>query len=558
MRRGICGQPSIGYESNLSTGTTRILFCQAKVKVKNRQNPPSNMTSRDEAMPDAGAALENDELNEGNQIRISFVLDASVGTKETPDGEPLEVPGDPISVPATTRRRGLSAIVNHLLDRKVEKDAKGGSDGESGSDSDSDSESDDEDKLPSIAFDFLVNGRLLRTGIEAAARREGLSLETAVRVHYFPAARAPTADGDSEELPDWITAMSSSCCSSTGGNAASAAKADNVLFAGTADGAIRAFGCDEGGISELSTIGAHAGPIKCIASLPDDTTTSSSGTGGCLVASGSIDQTLVMHHMDKKKLALHSVFSGGHTNSICSVALMRQSAGRAVMASGDWDGNLSVWKVPSTGSGVGSSSSNNKASKKKQKTSSASATAVEVEEVRPSVSWKAHASNISGMAYTHGSNGTKLITGSWDHSLKVHDLERQDCILTLNGSRVVTALGRCHNSDVVASAHPDCIVRLWDMRVHTKAGAEATSVSDTTLRPSHKAWVTDVKWSPTDPYVLATTSHDGTVKVWDIRSSLPLHTVRAHPKGEKGLCLSYTDGIIYSGGSDCVVKRFVC
>jgi len=67
-----------------------------------------------------------------------------------------------------------------------------------------------------------------------------------------------------------------------------------------------------------------------------------------------------------------------------------------------------------------------------------------------------------------------------------------------------------------------------------------------------------VKWSPTDPYVLATTSHDGTVKVWDIRSSLPLHTVRAHPKGEKGLCLSYTDGIIYSGGSDCVVKRFVC
>ena len=503
---------------------------------------PINMT-KDEAMPDAGATLDNDELNEGNQIRISFVLDASVGTKETPDGEPLEVPSDPIAVPATTRRRGLSAIINHLLDRKVEKDAKDGSDDESSSDGDSDS--DDEDKLPSITFDFLVNGRLLRTGIEAAARREGLSLETAVKVHYFPAARAPTGEGESEELPDWITAMSSCCTSAASGSTA------DVLFAGTADGAIRAFGCDQGGITELSTIGAHAGPIKCIASLPDVDNAS-----GCLVASGSIDQTLVMHRMEKNKLALHSVFSGGHTNSICSVALMRQSEGKAVTASGDWDGNLSVWKVPSAGDGIGRST--NKASKKKQKTSSASAMAVEVEEVRPSSSWKAHASNISGMAYTHGSNGTKLITGSWDHSLKVHDLERQDCILTLNGSRVVTALGRCHNSDVVASAHPDCTVRLWDMRVHTKAGAESTSVSDTTLRPSHKAWVTDVQWSPTDPYVLATTSHDGTVKVWDIRSSLPLHTVRAHPKGEKGLCLSYTNGIIYSGGSDCVVKRFVC
>ena len=506
---------------------------------------PTNMT-KDEAMPDAGATLDNGELNEGNQIRISFVLDASVGTKETPDGEPLEVPSEPIAVPATTRRRGLSAIINHLLDRKVEKDAKDGSDDESGSDSDSDS--DDEAKLPSIAFDFLVNGRLLRTGIEAAARREGLSLETAVKVHYFPAARAPTGEGESEELPDWITAMSS-CCTSAAGSATGGTA--DVLFAGTADGAIRAFGCDEGGITELSTIGAHAGPIKCIASLPD----ANANASGCLVASGSIDQTLVMHHMEKNKLALHSVFGGGHTNSICSVALMRQSEGKAVMASGDWDGNLSVWKVPSTGDG---GNSTNKASKKKQKTSSASATSVEVEEVRSSSSWKAHASNISGMAYTHGSNGTKLITGSWDHSLKVHDLERQDCILTLNGSRVVTALGRCHNSDVVASAHPDCTVRLWDMRVHAKAGAESTSVSDTTLRPSHKAWVTDVQWSPTDPYVLATTSHDGTVKVWDIRSSLPLHTVRAHPKGEKGLCLSYTNGIIYSGGSDCVVKRFVC
>lgn len=526
--------------------------CSQNHEIQASQNllwPTANMTTKDEAMPDAGAALDNDELNEGNQIRISFVLDASVGTKETPDGEPLEVPSDPIAVPATTRRRGLSAIINHLLDRRVEKDAKDGSDDESGSDSDSDS--DDEDKLPSITFDFLVNGRLLRTGIEAAARREGLSLETAVKVHYFPAARAPTGEGESEELPDWITAMSS-CCTSAASSAAGSTA--DVLFAGTADGAIRAFGCDKGGITELSTIGAHAGPIKCIASLPD----ANDNGSGCLVASGSIDQTLVMHRMEKNKLALHSVFSGGHTNSICSVALMRQSdGGKAVMASGDWDGNLSVWKVPSSGDGSNSSSTN-KASKKKQKTSSASATSVEVEEVRPSSSWKAHASNISGMVYTHGSNGTKLITGSWDHSLKVHDLERQDCILTLNGSRVVTALGRCHNSDVVASAHPDCTVRLWDMRVHAKAGAESTSVSDTTLRPSHKAWVTDVQWSPTDPYVLATTSHDGTVKVWDIRSSLPLHTVRAHPKGEKGLCLSYTNGIIYGGGSDCVVKRFVC
>jgi ribosome biogenesis protein YTM1 len=76
---------------------------------------------------------------------------------------------------------------------------------------------------------------------------------------------------------------------------------------------------------------------------------------------------------------------------------------------------------------------------------------------------------------------------------------------------------------------------------------------------SHKSWVSDVQWCHTDPYVLASNSHDGTLKVWDIRSSVPLHTVMAvSKKGEKALCLAFGDGYVYSGGSDCVVNRFAC
>jgi ribosome biogenesis protein YTM1 len=76
---------------------------------------------------------------------------------------------------------------------------------------------------------------------------------------------------------------------------------------------------------------------------------------------------------------------------------------------------------------------------------------------------------------------------------------------------------------------------------------------------SHKSWVADVQWSPTDPYVLASNSHDGSLKVWDIRSSIPLHTVMAvSKKGEKALCLAFGEENIYSGGSDCVVNKFAC
>ena len=65
-----------------------------------------------------------------------------------------------------------------------------------------------------------------------------------------------------------------------------------------------------------------------------------------------------------------------------------------------------------------------------------------------------------------------------------------------------------------------------------------------------------MEWSPNDPFVLASSSHDGSVKVWDIRSSLPLHTIRAHSKGSKSLCLAFATNTIFSGGSDCIIKKY--
>ena len=95
-------------------------------------------------------------------------------------------------------------------------------------------------------------------------------------------------------------------------------------------------------------------------------------------------------------------------------------------------------------------------------------------------------------------------------------------------------------------------------------------ISDTTFRPSHKAWVSSVQWSQSNAYQLASTSHDGTVKIWDIRSSNPLHTVRTFSKEEKGLSLLWLGSldddreddesnnnkeVIFAGGTDCILKR---
>jgi len=213
---------------------------------------------------------------------------------------------------------------------------------------------------------------------------------------------------------------------------------------------------------------------------------------------------------------------------------------------------------------------------KKTKTGKSSKSSVAINnntEAHPTLSAKvslqAHTSKVSGVSWGNyekrnsrsSSEPRQLITGSWDHSLKVWDIERQDCLLTLNGSRVVSCLDTSyHSTGIVATGHPDCTVRLWDTRTADDAKESSLMlVSDNTFRPSHKEWIADVQWSRHNPYHLASTSHDGTVKMWDIRSPLPLHTVRAFGKTDKGLSLVYGEnGYMFAGGTDCIVKQFHC
>ncbi len=390
------------------------------------------------------ADYEMQEEPEGEQIRISLVLAKSCQDRS------LEVPSDPIAVPSSTRKKGLSAIINHLLDRRISNDTKGSED------DDSEVSDDDEDKLPAIPFDFLLSNKLLRMSVEAAARREGLSLEQAVEIQYFPARLAPEGEGESESLPDWISAMSSS---------------PGLLCTGNCDGSIRLFNANNDDFGQTDVVKAHSGPVKCISSscLPDNSDLT-------VIASGCMDQTLVTHTYAKGgKMALHAVYSGGHFSSINSLKLLSEN-NVLTMASADWDGGLCLWKVPTSGS------DNEEPRGKRRK--GISTDNDEVKEVSPYFSFKVHSNNVSGIAWSNESSNT-LITSSWDHSIKTWDVESQNNILTLNGSKVVTCLGRCHNSDVVATGHPDCSVRLWDMRSSSKNEGK---VFDNTLRPRYVSY----------------------------------------------------------------------
>lgn len=52
---------------------------------------------------------------------------------------------------------------------------------------------------------------------------------------------------------------------------------------------------------------------------------------------------------------------------------------------------------------------------------------------------------------------------------------------------------------------------------------------------------------------MATASHDGTAKLWDVRAAIPLHTLEG--AADKLLCAAWASpGLLATGGTDCKLR----
>ena len=126
-----------------------------------------------------------------------------------------------------------------------------------------------------------------------------------------------------------------------------------------------------------------------------------------------------------------------------------------------------------------------------------------------------HTGSVSAVAVTP--DGRHVISGSWDHTLRVWDLATGETTKTLQGhTESVSAVAVTPDGRHVVSGSKDSTLRVWDL---------ATGETTKTLQ-GHTESVSAVAVTP-DERCAVSSSRDHTLRVWDLRR-------RGKPQGGPG------------------------
>ncbi|ODM17235.1 hypothetical protein SI65_06910 [Aspergillus cristatus] len=142
------------------------------------------------------------------------------------------------------------------------------------------------------------------------------------------------------------------------------------------------------------------------------------------------------------------------------------------------------------------------------------------------------------------SDGSRIASGSDDHTVRVWDANNGDCLHTLQGhSDWVRSVVFSSDGSRIASGSDDHTVRVWDANngdcLHTLQG--------------HSDWVRSVVFS-SDGSRIASGSDDHTVRVWDANNGDCLHTLQGHGDWVRSVVFSSDGSRIASGSDDHTVR----
>jgi WD40 repeat protein len=141
-------------------------------------------------------------------------------------------------------------------------------------------------------------------------------------------------------------------------------------------------------------------------------------------------------------------------------------------------------------------------------------------------------------------DGTNLVSASDDKTLKVWNLQTGELIQTLKGhDDVVNSVALTPDGKTAISASDDETIRIWNLE---------TGKSELTLT-GHEDWINSVVVSK-DGKTIVSGSSDETVRVWDLQSGTLECTLKDHQDVVNTVAISPDGQTIVSGSDDETVK----
>lgn len=436
-------------------------------------------------------------MTDKSQVKLRFF------TRE--QDESLFVQDSPLYVPASLKRYGLSEIVNHLLE--LEKP---------------------------VPFDFLIDGELLRTSLEDYLVKKGLSSETFLNIEYTRAVLPPSYLS-SFNNEDWVSALD---------------VGDREIISGSYDGIVRTWNLS--GKVEKQYSG-HSGPIRAVKYI-SNTRLVSAGNDRTLrlwkTKNDDLKNNLEQDEDDVEDGKTLAILEG-HKAPVVSVDV---NANRIISASYDstigfWSTNYKEMTVIDPMADLGNNVST--AAQKRRKLALKDGS---IRRRAPLSLLESHTAPVEQVIFD-SNDSTVGYSVSQDHTIKTWDLVTARCVDTKTTSYSLLSLAQLPKLNLLACGSSARHITLHDPRI-----GSSSKITQQQLI-GHKNFVVSLDTCPENEYMLCSASHDGTVKVWDIRSSSPIYTItREDPNVIKGVndkvfSVKWAKGVgIISGGQDKKVQ----
>ncbi|CAM6030064.1 unnamed protein product [Sphagnum balticum] len=404
----------------------------------------------------------------------------------------LRVVATPFSVPAKLTRYGLSDVVNSLLGFEKPQ-----------------------------PFDFLVDGELVRTSLENLLLSKKISAETTLTIEYVPAI-APPDPQEPRVHDDWVSAVDGSFPS--------------FLISGSYDSFARIWNSAGQCIFLLE---GHRDAVTSLATVPPP----GSKADQFKLVTASKDHSLHLWQVGEEESSTSTTtirpvkLFKGHKASVQSISA---SPSGSEVCSGSWDATIKLWRL------TGEPDVEDDSAYKKRKLNGMGAIEHSDLQVEATTTLDGHTQCVGAVVWAESQT---IHSASWDHSLRSWDVETSVNTTTLTCSKALHCLSVGGvGSSLLAGGGADPVLRIWDPRIPGTV-APALQLS------SHKSWISACKWHSSSIHHLLSASYDGTIKLWDTRSKVPLHTLQAHK--DKVLSADWwKEDSIISGGADAQLQVF--